>query len=140
MREQKKQLKNARIEFCTLWRGEPPEVDFYAFWRVRLVLHVTAKGIYIPGFCTLTFTQQFNSFLYILLLSLHTFNNCLSVPCLRILSIALVLHMRSTCCSIAWFPSIVPVRFLLAKVCPPTIYTSKGQDPLISPLLTTALI
>jgi hypothetical protein len=38
-----------------LWRGEPPEVDFYAFWRVRLALHVTAKGIYIPGFCTSTF-------------------------------------------------------------------------------------
>jgi hypothetical protein len=40
-----------------LWRGEPLEVDFYAFWRVRLVLHVTAKGIYILGFCTLTFTH-----------------------------------------------------------------------------------
>jgi hypothetical protein len=52
-----------------VWRGEPLEVDFYAFWRVRLVLHVTAKGIYIPGFCTLTYIyityNQFNSFLYI---------------------------------------------------------------------------
>jgi len=38
-----------------VWRGEPPKVDFYAFWRVRLALHVTVKGIYIPGFCTYHF-------------------------------------------------------------------------------------
>jgi len=35
--------------------------------------------------------------------------------------VALVLHMRSTYCSIAWFPSIVPVGFLLAEVRPPII-------------------
>ena len=32
--------------------------------------------------------------------------------------VALVLHMRSACCSIAWFPGIVPVGFLLAEVRP----------------------
>ena len=32
--------------------------------------------------------------------------------------IALVLHMRFAYCSIAWFPGIVLVGFLLAKVCP----------------------
>jgi hypothetical protein len=49
-----------------LWRGEPPEVDFYAFWRVRLALHVIAKGIYIPGFCISTF-----------IIYRHTFNRLL---------------------------------------------------------------
>jgi len=29
--------------------------------------------------------------------------------------------MRSTCFSIAWFPGIVPVGFLLAEVRPPTL-------------------
>jgi hypothetical protein len=29
--------------------------------------------------------------------------------------------MRSACCSIAWFPGIVPVGFLLAEVRPPTL-------------------
>ena len=32
--------------------------------------------------------------------------------------VALVLYMRFARCSIAWFPSIVLIRFLLAKVCP----------------------
>jgi hypothetical protein len=36
--------------------------------------------------------------------------------------VALVLHMRSACCSIAWFPGIVPIGFLLAKVRPLTIF------------------
>ena len=55
-----------------MWRGEPLEVDFYAFWRVRLALHVTAKGIYILGFCILTYTHIYNNlFLYILLLLLY---------------------------------------------------------------------
>ena len=36
-------------------------------------------------------------------------------------TVALVLHMRSACCSIAWFPGIVPVGFLLAEVRPPTL-------------------
>jgi len=52
-----------------------------------------------------------------------TFNNYLSVTCLRS-TIALYLHMRSACCSIAWFPGIVPVGFLLAEV-RPLQYTSK---------------
>jgi hypothetical protein len=34
-----------RLPCRLLWRGEPLEVDFYAFWRVRLALHVTTKGI-----------------------------------------------------------------------------------------------
>jgi hypothetical protein len=67
------------LRLCLMWRGEPPEVDFYAFWRVRLALHVTAKGIYILGFCTSTFTQL-TSFLYIIIITsyhLHTFNRLL---------------------------------------------------------------
>ena len=36
--------------------------------------------------------------------------------------VALVLYMRFTCYSIAWFPSIIPIGpFLLAKVRPPTL-------------------
>jgi hypothetical protein len=59
-----------------LWRGELLEVDFYAFWRVRLILHVTAKGIYIPGFCISTFTHihliHNNSILvYIIIITLY---------------------------------------------------------------------
>jgi hypothetical protein len=53
-----------------VWRGEPLEVNFYAFWRVRLVLHVTAKGIYIPGFCTYTF----HTYIYI-----NSIHSCTSV-------------------------------------------------------------
>jgi hypothetical protein len=37
--------------------------------------------------------------------------------------VALVLHMRSAYCFIAWFPGIVLVGFLLAEVRPPTIPT-----------------
>jgi hypothetical protein len=29
-------------------------------------------------------------------------------------------------CFIAWFPSIVLVGFLLAEVCPPTLYTASS--------------
>ena len=39
-----------------VWRGAKETATFYRFWRVRLALHVTAKGIYIPGFCTSTYT------------------------------------------------------------------------------------
>jgi hypothetical protein len=42
--------------------------------------------------------------------------------------VALVLHMRSACCSIAWFPGIVPVGFLLAEVRPPTIIDKFGKN------------
>jgi hypothetical protein len=87
-----------------MWRGEPPEVDFYAFWRVWLALHVTAKGIYIPGFCTSTFTQKNNLILvYIIVITsyhLHTFNRSLLhliivyLLLVCILLIALCLHMR----------------------------------------------
>jgi hypothetical protein len=35
--------------------------------------------------------------------------------------VALVLHMRSARCSIAWFPGIVPVGFFLAEVRPLTL-------------------
>ena len=40
-------------------------------------------------------------------------------------TVALVLYMRFGYCFIAWFPSIVLVGFLLAKVRPPTISSSK---------------
>jgi hypothetical protein len=38
--------------------------------------------------------------------------------------VALVLHMRSAYCFIAWFPGIVLVGFLLAEVRPPTVSTT----------------
>jgi hypothetical protein len=46
-----------------LWRGAKETTTFYRFWRVRLALHVTAKGIYIPGFCISTYIQ-FISYIY----------------------------------------------------------------------------
>jgi len=45
--------------------------------------------------------------------------------------VALVLHMRSACCSIAWFPGIVPVGFLLAEVRPPTISSTSKSSTFI---------
>jgi hypothetical protein len=64
-----------------LWRGAKETATFYRFWRVRLALHVTAKGIYIPGFCTSTFIHTFNSFIEIHFnLYIHiTIYSCISV-------------------------------------------------------------
>ena len=103
-----------------MWRGAKETTTFYAFWRVRLALHVTAKGIYIPGFCTLTFTHNNSILIYIIVITsyhLYTFNRLLLhliivYPLLvYMLSIALYLHMRFASCFIAWFPGIVPVGF-----------------------------
>jgi len=41
-----------------VWRGEPPEVNFYAFWRVRLALHVTAKGYIFQVLAHITSNNQ----------------------------------------------------------------------------------
>ena len=41
--------------------------------------------------------------------------------------VALVLHMRSAYCFIAWFPSIVPVGF--SSGCGPPPYNSRIRDP-----------
>jgi hypothetical protein len=59
-----------------LWRGAKETATFYRFWRVRLALHVTAKGIYIPGFCISTYIHfihfiQFNSYIH-LFIFIHT--------------------------------------------------------------------
>jgi hypothetical protein len=92
-----------------VWRGAKETATFYRFWRVRLALHVTAKGIYIPGFCTLTFIHFLHIYIYTTIHScisvitsyhLHTFNRLLLhliivyLLLVCILSIALCLHMR----------------------------------------------
>jgi uncharacterized membrane protein len=41
--------------------------------------------------------------------------------------IALILYMRFACYSITWFPSIIFVGFLLAKVCPFTCNIKRTQ-------------
>ena len=100
---------------CVLWRGAKETATFYRFQRVRLALHVTAKGIYILGFCTLTFIYTYihtyihsfihshnNLFLYISyhFILLAYFNRLLLhliivYPLLvYMLSIALCLYMR----------------------------------------------
>jgi hypothetical protein len=56
-----------------LWRGAKETATFYRFWRVRLALHVTAKGIYIPGFCTSTFIYTFIHFLIYIYIYIHTY-------------------------------------------------------------------
>jgi hypothetical protein len=57
-------MHRRRYNSCLLWRGAKETATFYRFWRVRLALHVTAKGIYIPGFCTLTFIYIYFHFIH----------------------------------------------------------------------------
>jgi hypothetical protein len=120
-----------------MWRGAKETATFYRFWRVRLALHVTAKGIYIPGFCTLTFIYSFiHTYIHTTIYScisvitsyhLHTFNRLLLhliivyplLVCVLLYYFIFIYAFAS--CSIAWFPGIVLVGFLLAEVRPPTI-------------------
>jgi hypothetical protein len=120
-----------------VWRGAKETATFYRFWRVRLALHVTAKGIYILGFCISTFIH---SYIHIHL-SINLIHSCILVitlyylyTCNRLLLHLIIVYLlfaytiycfmfiyAFASCSIAWFPSIVPVGFLLAEVRPPTL-------------------
>jgi hypothetical protein len=81
---------------------------------------------------TYAFHSHINSILvYIIVITLyhlHTFNRLLLhliivyLLLVCMLFIALVLHMRSACCSIAWFPSIVPVGFSFGWGPPPYMF------------------
>jgi hypothetical protein len=63
-----------------VWRGAKETATFYRFWRVRLALHVTAKGIYIPVFCTSTFIHTFIHIYIHFNLYIHTtIHSCTSV-------------------------------------------------------------
>ena len=95
-----------------LWRGAKETATFYRFWRVRLALHVTAKGIYIPGFCTSTFIYTFihiYTFIYIYIYT--TIYSCILV----ITSYYLYTFNRSLLYLIIVYPLLVCI--LLITLC-----------------------
>jgi hypothetical protein len=104
---------------CILWRGEPPEVDFYAFWRVQLALHVTAKGIYILGFCTLTYRHIY--IFHIIHFHIHTtIHSCTSVitsyhlyTCNRLLLHLIIVYLLLVCVYYLLLYVYICVCFLL---------------------------
>ena len=122
-----------------MWRGAKETATFCRFWRfLASVARDCKRDIYSRFLHLARHTSPsllITSLIYVILQHLIIY---ISVACLRS-AFALWLHLvlaciswffcycfistyAFACCSIAWFPSIVPVGpFLLAKVCPPTL-------------------
>jgi hypothetical protein len=99
-----------------LWRGAKETTTFYRFWRVRLVLHVTAKGIYIPGFCTSTYIHIY----------IHSYIHSYFILNLYLLLHLIIVHIHCrfyNSASISWFTCacfsslLLLLRYIYICVC-----------------------
>jgi hypothetical protein len=99
-----------------MWRGAKETATFYRFWRVRLALHVTAKGIYIPGFCTSTYI-----YIYI-----HSYIHSYFILNLYLLLHLIIVHIHCrfySSASISWFTCacfsslLLLLRYIYICVC-----------------------